>query len=409
MTDLLIKESAPVTETETTPEPGYSNQTFLVGEHVYLRSFAPGDEKTATSWRPSIFPKSPELIETWIKDDLPKEGKNDRSYLAIVRKADDRVVGSIRITHRTVGKELAPHVDPLYGEIGQTWLAEAIDLVADWQIDESYVPVVGVTLPANLTSAIAQMEANGFVETARWRGMYEINGLRVDRINFCRFHPEWMERIGDPMQAELPRSGTGEIRPIATSVLPEDDPPKQAVMIGQRVYLRPQDKKDAKQFVEGSRNEVEAFYNIGRHTTSEAQWENFIGSGEGEDFPGDLWFEVCLLENDKPIGSVGLIGSDYVNRVAETGSHFYSAQYRGQGYGSEAKQLLLEYTFDHLGFHMVNSFVYFSNTRSAAALRKQGYTESGRVCWLYPYEGGFGNMVTFDLMADEWRALPREQ
>jgi RimJ/RimL family protein N-acetyltransferase len=57
---------------------------------------------------------------------------------------------------------------------------------------------------------------------------------------------------------------------------------------------------------------------------------------------------------------------------------------------------------------MVESWVYFPNTRSAAALRKQGYTEAGRVTWLYPFEGNFGNMVVFDLLAEEWRAMPRK-
>ena len=57
---------------------------------------------------------------------------------------------------------------------------------------------------------------------------------------------------------------------------------------------------------------------------------------------------------------------------------------------------------------MVESWVLFPNTRSAAALRKQGYREAGRVNWLYPFEGGLGNFVAFDLLAEEWRAMPRK-
>ncbi len=410
MTESAVLEKPPTPEETQKPTPpaGAAQQTFLVGEQVYLRSFVPGDEKTASRWRRSIFPKSPELVEKWIKEELPKEGENDRSYLAIVRKADDQIVGSVEIHHGTVGKYIQPHIDPLYGEIGQHWLAEAVDLIGDWQIDESYVPVVSVTLPANLTIAVAEMLANGFVETARWREMFEMNGQRVDRLNFCRFNPEWLERIGDPMAAEIPRTGSGEVRPIVPSQLPDGDPPKQAVLIGQRVYLRPEDKKDAKIYIEQGRLEKETFFDIGRHLGSEARKKEFLGSTAGEDFPDKLWFSVCLKENDEVIGTVGLLHMDYVHRTAETGSFFHTAEQRGQGYGSEAKQLLLEYTFNVLGFHMVNSFVYVPNTRSAAALRKQGYKESGRVCWLYPYEGGFGSMVTFDLLAEEWRSLPRE-
>lgn len=410
MTDLIERVQVP--ESDTAPdisrEPGYSNQTFLVGDDVYLRSFRPGDEKTATSWRSSIFPKSPELVEKWIKEDLPKEGKKNRSYLAIVRKTDDTVVGSIQLLHETVGKRLTPHVNPLYGDIGQVWLAEAVRLVADWQLGESYLPSVGVVIPGHLGIVIQELQANGFMETARWREMYEFNGERVDRLNFSRFSPEWLERIGDPMQAEVPRSGTSEVRPVVPAQAPEGDPPKQALIFGKRVYLRPEDKKDARITVESSRKEQETFFDIGRHLMSQAGWESFLGSTAGEDFPDKLWFAVCLKDTHEVIGSVGLLDIDYVHRTAETGSVLHSVEHRGQGYGPEAKQLLLEYVFNVLGLHMVTSFVYFPNTRSAAALRKQGYREAGRVCWLYPYEGGFGNMVTFDLLADDWRAIPRE-
>ena len=106
---------------------------------------------------------------------------------------------------------------------------------------------------------------------------------------------------------------------------------------------------------------------------------------------------------------MALLDVDYQNRFAETGSFFGHARYRGSGYGSEAKHLLLEYAFERLGLHMVQSWVYFQNTRSAAALRKQGYREAGRVNWVYPNKGTLDNFVVFDLLADEWRALPRKE
>ncbi len=49
----------------------------------------------------------------------------------------------------------------------------------------------------------------------------------------------------------------------------------------------------------------------------------------------------------------------------------------------------------------------FPNTRSAAALRKQGYRERGREHWLIPVDGGYQNLIVFDLLAGEWRAMPR--
>lgn len=388
---------------------GWQDQTFLVGEEIYLRSFVPGDEKNAMSWRSSVFPKSPRAMKKWIKKELPKEGNNKRAHLAIVRKSDDVVVGNIMSYHGQVSVSLYPYVDLLYGETGQKWLADAARLVARWQVDERFVPRVDVHVPADQGVSIDALLADGFVQTARWREMLERENQRIDKLLLAYFSDAWLARLGNPMDVDLPNAGNGDARPVPTMMVPEGDPPKQAVLIGQRVYLRPQDKKDAKHYVDGHRLETETFYDIGRNLTSLAAWESFVSSNANEDHPSTLWFEVCLRENDEPIGSVGLMDIDYVNRSAETGSHFYNPGYRGKGYGSEAKHLLLEYTFNVLGLHMVNSFCYFANTRSAAALRKQGYTERGRVCWGYPYEGGFGNMLTFDLLAEEWRNLPREE
>lgn len=400
MTDTKAPEKAPGT--------GSQGQTFLVGENVYLRSLVPGDEKNATSWRESVFPVSPELVEKWIREDLPKEGSKNRGHLAIVRKSDDVVVGRIISGHGPVGVWLEPYVDVLYGEAGQRWLAEAIEIVARWEVDERFTPRVDVGLGAHLNVVIDTLLARDFVQTARWREMFEMNGQRVDKLLIGYFSDAWVERVGHPMESDVPRTGNGVVRPVPARAVLDGDPPKQAVMVGQRVYLRPQNKEDAKNYVDGNRRETETFFDIGRHLNTLAAWQSFVSREDNEDFPGAMWFEVCLRESDEPIGSVGLLGIDYVHRTAETGSHFYKQEYRGQGYGSEAKHLLLEYAFDVLGLHMVNSFVHIANTRSAAALRKQGYKEAGRACWLYPYEGGFGNMLTFDLLADEWRALPRE-
>lgn len=398
----------PKTEAQTGTN-GWEGQTFLVGEHIYLRTFMPGDEKNAMSWRSSVFPKSPEAIEKWIKEGVPSDGAKNKGHLAIVRKSDDTVVGNISTSVGRVGVSLYPYVDVLYGETGQEWLAEAIRLVARWQVDENFVPRADVHLSANNQVAVDSLLSDGFVQSARFREMLEVNGQRVDKLLLVYLSDAWVERIGHPMETAAPSSGNDDVRPVPAKVSPDGDPPKQAVMIGERVYLRPQDKKDARHYVDGKRLETETFYDVGRDLTSLAEWESFVSSNADKDFPSTLWFEVCLRENDEPIGSVGLMDIDYVNRTAETGSHFYKPEYRGKGYGSEAKHLLFEYTFDVLGLHTVISFVLFPNTRSAAALRKQGYTEIGRVCWNYLFEGGFGNMLAFDLLADEWRALPRAQ
>jgi RimJ/RimL family protein N-acetyltransferase len=65
--------------------------------------------------------------------------------------------------------------------------------------------------------------------------------------------------------------------------------------------------------------------------------------------------------------------------------------------------LLIELAFDQLAFHTLKSMVWGPNTRSAAALRKQGYRDAGRYHWTTPHDNGFADFDAFDLLASEWR------
>ncbi len=398
----MTKEAEPI----ATPGTGHEGQTFLVGDEVYLRGAEEGDAKIGMSWRPTLFPVAPELTEEWIKDDLAKD---DNSTLMIVRKIDDHVVGSIRVENEGVDHWLAPRIDALYGERGLRWKAEAIVLVARWLIHERGQPVAHLELPGDERIVIEAIEQAGMRQTGRFREMLQRDGLRVDRLEYEYLSPEWMANLGDPNEAPLERTGSGEPRPVPPPVTLDGDPPRNAMMVGKRVYLRPEEPKDGVKAALLARQETETFFDIGRHLTSPVLFEKWINDHQKPDVPSWITFCVCLRENDEPIGWVALLDVDYQNRFAETGSFFGNVAYRGSGYGSEAKQLLLEYAFERLGLHMVQSWVYFQNTRSAAALRKQGYREAGRINWLYPNNGTLDNFVLFDLLAEEWRAMPRKE
>jgi RimJ/RimL family protein N-acetyltransferase len=397
--------------TENAPKAGagYEGQTFLVGEEIYVRTFEKADAANGMAWRDTIFPQSTDLIEKWVDEELPKAGENRTGHYAIVRTSDDVVVGSARIAFEDVSFELGLHVDPLYGETGARWKAEALRLIVPWTVNENHRPGIQISLAANESVVIAAAHAIGMRECARFREMLLNDGQRVDRVWYEYLNAGWVKTLGDPNDVALARTGTGQLRPVPPKVMLEGDPPKNAILVGNRVYLRPEEKPDAKEVATWARRETETFFDIGRHLPSSVIVEGWASEHQEKEPPDWIWFSVCLRENDEFIGAVGLLDVDYVNLFAETGSFFHRPDYRGNGYGSEAKQLLLEYAFDVLGLHMVQSWVYFPNTRSAAALRKQGYREAGRMHWLYPNEGKFDNFVVFDLLAEEWRAMPRAE
>lgn len=391
---------------------GADKQTFLVGDQVYLRPIVEDDAATGTSWRMTVFPHSTATTEGWIEDEIAKGDSEHREVFAIVRKVDDHVVGSLSLEYDPTITVVAAHVDPIYGLTGQGWKGEAIVLAARWQIFERHKLMVHADIPADEEATIAIITAAGMREIARLRERYQRNGQRVDWLIFDFPHPAWMERLGDPREMPLERTGSGDPRPVPaqTALSADATPPAGAIMIGQRTYLRPFVKADAALATIWAMREPEADFSLGRGAESP---EAFIRQALEEQktetgpWPSVASWMVCLRESDEAIGYVSLEDINWVDRIAETASWIFRPEYRGGGYGSEAKHLLLNYAFNHLRLHMVHSWVLFQNTRSAAALRKQGYREAGRATWCFPYKGGIGNMVLFDLLADEWRALPR--
>lgn len=399
------------TSSKAVPGTGHQGQTFLVGDEVYIRRIEFADASVGMSWRGILYPQSSDRIEAWIKDDMVKD--DDTAWYAIVRKSDDRVVGSARV-HQAGGMaaSLKLTVDPLLGERGLGWKAEALKLMAPWIVDEQNRPMLMLFQAADEPSMVAAASEIGMRQTARYRERLERDGRRVDEVVLQYLSARWLDHIGDPDEVDLERTGTGLPRPVPAKVTFNGDPPRNGpgnvVMVGRRVYLRQPERSDAAEEATWTRREPETFFDIGRHLWSSASGAHWREEGQKKTLPDWIGFAVCLRENDEFIGSVDLFGIDYANRFAETGSYFHRSSYRGGGYGSEAKQLLLEYAFEILGLHSLQSWVYFQNTRSAAALRKQGYTEAGRINWLYPNKGTLDNFVIFDLLAEEWRAMPRE-
>ena len=389
---------------------GADKQTFLVGEHIYLRPLNDDDAAAGTAWRQTVFPQSTATTEAWIEEHIAKGDAEERELFAIVRRADDRIVGSIALDYDHTLTVVLARIDPIFGAAGQAWKAEAILLVARWQVLERHRMMVHTDLPASDAETLRALTEGGMREIARFREAYVADGRRVDRVVLDFPHPKWVARLGDPLALELPRSGTGEPRPVPAkgSLAVGETPPPGAKLIGQRVYLRPFVKADADQAAIWEMRDPEADFSLGRGAESPATFtRKALEEQKKGDWPTTISYMVCLRESEEPIGWVSLEDIDWVARTAETASWLFRHDLRGGGYGSEAKHLLLEHAFDHLRLHMVHSWVLFNNTRSAAALRKQGYTEAGRATWCFPYKGSLGNMVVFDLLADEWRALPR--
>lgn len=179
---------------------------------------------------------------------------------------------------------------------------------------------------------------------------------------------------------------------------------RNPIMIGARLYLRPLEVSDAEALARSRHEETETFFEGGRVPFSPIAFEQWIEELNAKQPPEEIQLAICLNESDAMIGIVGVSGLDWINRTGESEIYLSSPAHRGQGFGTEAKHLFLEYCFDRLQLEMLSSFIWEPNQRSVASVLRQGYLPAGRFKTRVLQDGRFRDVLVFDVSREEWRA-----
>jgi RimJ/RimL family protein N-acetyltransferase len=402
-----VDEDAPPAETN---RPG-EGQSYLIGDTIYLRGAEVGDAKWATAWRPRPFPISAEEAEKQLKKSVPNESERRVALLIACRRDDGRPVGSARIdeSNPTI-TPISLYADPTLGASGALVHAEMLEQLVPWLSGELYRPLVVLATDSGLEPVRAAAESLGMRPAVRLRDGVWRDGRRHDKIFYEYPNPVWIARLGDPGPGITVASDP--VAPKALAPRRKHDArlslPPNALIGSQRLALRPMQVDDSEMIARLIRGEPDASFGHSRFPYSAIDFANWFGEMAEKDPAPDIELAVVLRETDEVIGETGLYSIDWIARTAESGSWLYRAADRGQGYGTEAKLLLLEYAFDRLALNMIWAWVKERNPRSQAALRKQGYRDAGRFTWSGYGPDGFENARMFDLLASEWRSARDE-
>ena len=390
-------------------------QAFLVGETLFLRGLEEEDAQRASAWREGPFPinaeRAAEVIQERTKGAVPGQ-----RFLVACRRSDGVPVGSLSSTRypdNDPALDLKLHADPALPG-ADAIQAEMLRVFVGWAFDEGEVPLVRVGFDDDSEALIAAAQSLGMRHCATLREERWRNGSWRDTVIFEGYSPAWVRLVGEPdsgiahaVAADAP--GRWRRRASPTFGPTEGDPPANAVLVGPRVFLRSLELSDAAPVIAALRNDGEtSFYDGGRWPGSVLAMRQHYRSIARADPQTTIRFAVCLRSTGEHIGTNGLYGVDYQHRTAGTETFFHDPASRDQGYGSEAKHLLLAYAFDRLNLHSVHSWVWGPNLRSAAALRKQGYRDAGRLGWAGTRGGVFTHGTYFDFLADEWREMATE-
>lgn len=149
-------------------------------------------------------------------------------------------------------------------------------------------------------------------------------------------------------------------------------------LIGDRIYLSPKgvSEEEIEKFTKWM-NDFEVTDYIGRTdqiTTliGEKEWlENSAKNTDNRDF------DIVELNSNKLIGTICLGQFSWVNRSSVLGIFIGDEDFRGNGYGTEAINLLLEYGFKYLNLHSIKLDLLAINERAHKCYLKCGFKDTG--------------------------------
>jgi [ribosomal protein S5]-alanine N-acetyltransferase len=170
-----------------------------------------------------------------------------------------------------------------------------------------------------------------------------------------------------------------------------------------RVYLRGLEFDDYKTIHE-IKQDADVLYGYSKYNTypsseNDKKWvESRIFNKE------EVTCAVCLKETDELIGVVFLLNIDLFNRAGSC-PIFIGKEYWGNGYGTEARMLILKYAFYERGLFRITDYVIEDNIASLKLHEKCGYKQEGIMRKAAFKNGEFVNEYILGCLKEDFEKL----
>lgn len=174
-----------------------------------------------------------------------------------------------------------------------------------------------------------------------------------------------------------------------------------------RVYLRPAERADLPDFVRWFADAETTRHLALRAPFSLAMEEKWFEGLLDRQGTSDYHFVACLVDDGRPIGTVGLHRVDRENGKAEFGISIGEKDVWNRGYGTEALRAVCDFGFGALRLERIELEVYEHNPRAIRSYEKAGFRHEGRLRHAHFSEGQHFDVLVMALLRDEWLALER--
>ena len=172
-------------------------------------------------------------------------------------------------------------------------------------------------------------------------------------------------------------------------------------IMGEKCYLSPMSMEDAAQYAEWLNDTAVGLplLQIGEVLNLEKEKDQLKSLSQGYNF------SIVDKDKDKLIGSIGLFNVDLVHGRAEMGIMIGDRNFWNRGYGTEATQLLLDFSFNALNLSHIRLGVFSFNPRAIRCYEKVGFKTVGKFTEYIQIAGTRYDMILMEMLAKDYESV----
>ena len=176
---------------------------------------------------------------------------------------------------------------------------------------------------------------------------------------------------------------------------------------GELVYLRPAERSDLDLFVRWFADAETTRYLAVRAPFSRAMEEKWFDEMLAEQGKQNYHFVICLLADDRAIGTAGLHRVNYEDGHAAFGISIGEKAEWSKGYGTDALRAICDFGFGQLRLERIELDVYQPNKRARRSYEKAGFVTEGTMRHAHFSDGKHHDVLRMSLLHGEWEAQAR--
>jgi RimJ/RimL family protein N-acetyltransferase len=176
---------------------------------------------------------------------------------------------------------------------------------------------------------------------------------------------------------------------------------------GEQVYLRPAERDDIDAFVRWFSDSTTTRYLAIRAPFSKAMEERWFESMLEEQGKKSYHFVICLLADDRAIGTAGFHHVNYEDGHASFGISIGERAEWDKGYGTDALRAICDFGFGQLRLERIELDVYEPNKRAQRSYAKAGFVTEGTLRHSHFSDGKHHNVLRMSLLREEWESEAR--